>query len=235
MRTIGLIGGLSWVSTVDYYRIINQTVNTKLGGSHSAKLLLCSIDFEEFKQALDIRDWDGVACLISGAAVRLQEAGADCVVICSNTPHMVADQVVAAMRIPLIHIAEVTAKAIGSLGLKTVGLLGTKFTMEESFFKDKLTRRGINTLVPNSGDREFINDTIFNELTKGIITDSTRTRYQAIISGLVAGGAAGIIMGCTEIPQLIRPQDCPVPTFDTTALHACAAVEFALQDTNQLS
>lgn len=231
MKTLGLIGGTSWASTVDYYRIINQRINEKLGGVNSSKIFMYSLNLAELNALLEKNDWKGIAGLFCGIARKLEQAGAECIVICANTPHKAADDVQKAVKIPLIHIAEVTAKEIGKAGLKKVGLLGTKITMEESFFKDRLAKRGVETVIPeNENDRLFIHKSIFNELGKGIFSKETKEKYLGIIDQLVSRGAKGIIFGCTEIPLLLKPEDCPVPVFDTTLIHATAAVEFALGD-----
>ena len=229
MKTLGLIGGTSWVSTLDYYRIINQQTNERLGGLNSAKIFLYSLNFEEFKPPADPNQWGPIADALSSIAQRLEKAGADCIVICANTPHLVADVIQGNIHIPLIHIAEVTAKEIKKQGIQTVGLLGTKFTMEQNFFKDRLSRQLIKPLIPEADEREFIHYSIFNELGKGIFSPETKAKYISIIDKLIEQGAEGIIFGCTEIPMLIKPEDCSVPVFDTTLIHAKAAVEFALR------
>jgi aspartate racemase len=228
MKTLGLIGGTSWVSTVDYYRLINQQVNKKLGGLNSAQILLYSVNFAEFLPPADATGWERVANSLSDVAVKLQNAGAQGLVICANTMHLPADTIQQRIDIPIIHIATATVKEIAKHKIKTVGLLGTKITMEQSFFIDKLRQAGIQTLIPNDAERDFIHASIFNELTKDIFTDETRQGYVAIIKKLIDKGAEGIILGCTEIPMLLKPGDCPVPAFDTTLIHATAAVEFAL-------
>ncbi len=228
MKTLGLIGGTSWVSTVDYYRIINQQINERLGGLNSAKVFLYSMNFEEFKPPADPNQWGPIGDFLSNIAQRLEIAGAECVVICANTPHLVADVVQRNIHIPLIHIAEVTAVEIKKQKIKRVGLLGTKFTMEQNFFKDKLSLQKIEVLIPDANDREFVHHCIFNELGKGIFRPETKARYITIIDKLIEQGAEGIIFGCTEIPMLIKQEDCSVPVFDTTVIHATAAVEFAL-------
>lgn len=228
MKTLGLIGGTSWVSTVDYYKIINQQVNERLGGLNSAKIFLYSLNFEEFKPPTDPNQWVPIADFLSNIAQRLEKAGAECIVICANTPHMVADVVQKNIHIPLIHIAEATAAEIKKRQIKRVGLLGTKFTMEQNFFKEKLSRQQIETLIPEADDREFIHYSIFKEFGKGIFSPETKARYVTIIDKLIEQGAEGIIFGCTEIPMLIKQEDCSVPVFDTTVIHATAAVEFAL-------
>ncbi len=230
MKTLGLIGGTGWVSTVEYYRIINQEVNERLGGLSSAKMLLNSVNQQEFRPATDQAGLGEFADYLSGIARRLESAGADCLLLCANTPHMAADLVQKNIGIPLIHIAEVTAKAILKKNLKKVGLLGTKFTMEQTFYKDRLAKFGIATLVPEESEREYIHRTIMTELEKAILKDETRKRYLEIIDRLAKRGAEGIVLGCTEIPLLIKQSDSAIPVFDTTELHAMAAVEFALSD-----
>ncbi len=230
MKTLGLIGGTGWVSTVDYYRVINKEVNARLGGLSSAKILLYSVNQQEFRPATDDAGLPAFADYLTGIARRLESAGAECLVLCANTPHMAADLVQKNIGIPLIHIAEVTAKAIQKQNMKTVGLLGTRMTMEQTFYKDRLQKFGITTLVPDETQREYIHRTIMTELELAVLKDETRKRYLAIIDSLVAKGAQGIILGCTEIPLLIKQSDCKVPVFDTTTLHAMAAVEFALSE-----
>ena len=230
MKTLGLIGGTGWVSTVEYYRIINQEVNERLGGLSSAKMLLYSVNQQEFRPATDQAGLGEFADYLSGIARRLESAGADCLLLCANTPHMAADLVQRNIGIPLLHIAEVTAKAILKKNLKKVGLLGTKFTMEQTFYKDRLAKFGIATLVPEESEREYIHRTIMTELEKAILKDETRKRYLEIIDRLAKRGAEGIVLGCTEIPLLIKQSDSAIPVFDTTELHAMAAVEFALSD-----
>ena len=230
MKTLGLIGGTGWVSTVDYYRVINKEINVRLGGLNSAKMIMYSINQQEFRPATDESGLAEFAEYLTGIARRLETAGAECLVLCANTPHMAADLVQAKIGIPLIHIADVTAKAILSKNMKSVGLLGTKMTMEQSFYKDRLKSFGIATLVPDQPQREYINRTIMTELELAVLKDETRSKYLEIIDSLVAEGAEGIILGCTEIPLLIKQSDCEIPVFDTTTLHAMAAVEFALSD-----
>jgi aspartate racemase len=228
MKTLGLIGGLSWHSTAVYYRTINQLVNKRLGGSHSAKLLLYSIDFNEYKELQEKDDWKKMEEMIAGIAQRLEQAGADCIVLASNTPHLVADAVQEKINIPLLHIAEETAKEIARQKMKKVILLGTKFTMEYSFFKDRLAKLGIEAIVPGMDDRKFIHSSIINELTAGVLKDETRNKYVEIIETLKAGGTEGVIFGCTEISLLVNQSECSLPVFDTTAIHSKAAVDFAL-------
>lgn len=228
MKTIGLIGGTTWLSTAEYYRAINQMMNDRLGGLHSAKILLYSMDFEEFKPPADAEGWKRAGEMLSGIARRLETAGADCLLICANTPHMVADDVQAKIRIPLLHIAEVTAKEINRQKIDAVALLGTKFTMEQPFFRDKLTQRGIRILLPSDPDREFIHSSIYIEFANGIFTKETKKGYLQIIKDLEGRGAKGVIFGCTEIPLLIQQKECDIPVFDTTMIHATSAVDFAL-------
>jgi len=230
MKTLGLIGGTSWVSTVDYYKIINQQVNERLGGLNSAKILLYSLNFEEFKPPPDPKDWGPVADMLSSIAQRLANGGAECIVICANTPHIAADTVQQRIRIPLIHIADATAREIAKQKLSSVGLLGTKFTMEQLFFKERLSRLGITALIPGDMERDFIHSSIFAELAKGVFKHETKNKYLAIIEDLERKGANGIIFGCTEIPLLIKQTECKSPIFDTTLIHAKSAVDFALSD-----
>jgi aspartate racemase len=228
MRTLGLIGGTTWHSTVDYYRTINQLVNARLGGLHSARLLLASVDFQEFQPAHDPAGWTRIADGFVDLAKRLAHAGADCLVLCANTPHLLADVIAPQIPVPLIHIAEATGRAIQAKQMRKIALLGTKFTMEHGFFQERLARAGIETLVPGDDDRAFIHRSIFEELGHGVFTAETRAAYLAVIDRLHARGAEGVILGCTEIPMLIKPEDCPIPSFDTTVIHATAAVDFAL-------
>jgi aspartate racemase len=230
MRTLGLIGGTGWVSTVEYYRIINQRVNERLGGLSSAKILLYSVNQQEFRPATQPAKLTEFAEFLTGIAKRLEAAGAECLLLCANTPHMAADIVQTNIRIPLIHIAEVTAKDIVEHNIRKVGLLGTKMTMEQSFYRDRLQKFGVATLTPDEPQREYIHRTIMTELEKAILKDETRMKYLDIIDGLAQKGAEGIVLGCTEIPLLIKQSDCKIPVFDTTEIHATAAVEFALSD-----
>jgi aspartate racemase len=230
MKTLGLIGGTSWLSTIDYYRIINQTVNEKMGGLNSARLVLYSLNFEEAIKFVNENNWTEVSSMFCSAAKKLEKAGAECMIICANTPHKVADDIRKVIQIPLIHIAEVTAKEIRKRGINKAGLLGTRFTMEDDFFKGKLLPERIEVVIPDRDDREFIHGSILNELGKGIFTQEAKEKYLAIIGKLVEKGAQGVIFGCTEIPLLLKPEDCPVPVFDTTVIHARAAADFALKD-----
>lgn len=230
MKTLGLIGGLSWFSTSVYYRTINQLVNERLGGKHSAKLFLYSVDFDEYKKHQAENDWKQIEKMLSDIAERLENAGADCIVLCSNTPHLVADTIRQKVRIPFIHIAEETAKAIVKQKVSQVGLIGTKFTMENSFFKDRLSNYGLEALIPGSEDRDFIHASISNELQKGVFKEETKNRYLEIIQKLCENGTQGVILGCTEIPLLVNQSDFNTPVFDTTEIHSRAAVDFALSN-----
>jgi len=228
MKTIGIIGGISWLSSIDYYRIINEQINQRLGGVEAGRIILYSLNFGEVK-ALTLQDnWPALARMVSAAAQQLEQAGADCILIGANTMHKIAGEVQHSIRIPLIHIAQVTAAAVQAAGIRKVALLGTKYTMELDFYPQKLKEYGIDTIIPESDDREYINASIYNELGKGIFTNAMRERYKTIIAGLAATGAEGVILGCTEIPMLIKQPDSPIPVFDTTLLHATAAVNFAL-------
>jgi aspartate racemase len=227
MKTIGLIGGTSWISTLEYYRLINGMVNEKLGGLHSAKILLYSVDHEEYKLSPTI-DWTSIGGKLTVIAKKLEHAGADCLLICANSMHRVAEEIQEHIRIPLIHIAQETAVLIKEKNLETVGLLGTQVTMEGHFFKEKLSRSGIVTLIPSAEDREFLHSSIMNELGKGIFREETKQRYLTLIGKLREQGAQGIILGCTEIPLLIKQEFVALPVFDTTAIHSKSAVAFAL-------
>jgi len=230
MKTIGLLGGMSWESTVPYYRIINQTVKEKLGGLHSAKLFLYSCNFEEIAQLQRAGEWDAAAGQLARAAKSMRVAGADFLVVCTNTMHMVADKIESEADIPLLHIVEPTAEEIRRSGLKKVGLIATGFTMEKDFYKQRMRERhGIEAIVPNEADRAVVHKVIYEELCRGIVRDESRDAYRKIIRRLAEQGAEGIILGCTEISMLISQEDSPVPVFDTTALHARKAAEYALE------
>ncbi len=229
MRTLGLIGGMSWESTLPYYRLVNQGVQARLGGLHSAKLMLWSVDFAEIEALQRAGDWETAGEMLADAARRLHGAGAEALVLCTNTMHRVADAIEVAAPIPLLHIADATAAAIHAADMSCVGLLGTRFTMEQPFYRDRLlTRHGIDVVVPGDAARAEVHRVIYEELCRGRIEDASRETYRAIIRDLVDAGAEGIILGCTEIGLLVGPVDAPVPVFDTTALHAAAAVDFAL-------
>lgn len=230
MKTIGIIGGLSWLSTIEYYRMLNEQVNERLGDVNSAKIILYSVNFAEIKKLTQQDHWEEIATIISGIAQSLQQAGADCILIGANTMHKIAEEIQRAITIPVIHIAEVTAAEINKQNLKKVALLGTKYTMQLDFYKNKLSAQGITTIIPGVEDIEFINEAIYTEMGKGIFLPSTKEKFLEIIRGLISRGAEGIILGCTEIPLLIKQEDCVVPVFDTTRIHATAAVEFALKD-----
>ena len=228
MKTIGLIGGITWYSTLDYYRLLNELVNKQLGGAYSAKIILNSVEFAEIRRLTEALDWPGLAAIMCKAAQQIEAAGADCLIIAANTMHNIADEVQAAINIPVIHIAEVVATAIKKMGLKKVALLGTKYTMQLDFYKDKLVKQGIAVIIPGEKDIAFINNSIYHEFGKGIFSAATKQKYLDIINTLVEDGAEGLIFGCTEIPILIKQTDCTVPVFDTALVHAIAAVDFAL-------
>ena len=229
MKTLGLIGGISWLSTVEYYRYINEGVNARLGGLNNAKSIIHTLNMADVAEINKRQDWEAALALLGSAAVHLQRAGAEALVICANTMHVVADKLEQRAGIPLIHIADATAKEIRAQDIDRVAVLGTKYTMELAFFRDRLAWHGITAVIPTDAEREFIHDSIFSELAKNVITPATRDRYLAIIGRMAAeDGAGGAILGCTEIPLLIKQSDTNVPVFDTTALHARAAVDFAL-------
>lgn len=228
MKTIGLIGGTSWVSTAEYYRIINERTNRRLGGLNSAKILLYSVNFEEFKPPAKPAEWEVVGVRFTRIAQRLEEGGADCLLLCANTPHIVATDIQSKIRIPLLHIAEITAREIIKHRIFKVGLLGTRITMEQSFFREKLSEQGIQSIIPNEGERAFVHSSIFEELTKGIFKNETKVGFLRIIERLKKEGAMGIVLGCTEIPLLLNQTECDLPLFDTTSIHAESAVDFAL-------
>lgn len=230
MKILGLIGGTTWVSTVDYYKYINKMVAERLGALNSAHILLYSLNFEELKTLFEAEDWRLVAEILTGIAKNLEAAGAQGIVLCSNTTHIAAAEIERQIRIPLISVTDATAREINRLDLKRVALLGTRFTMDKDFYPKKLGEFGIETIVPTIEEREFINSSIFGELGKNIFTARTRQKYLEIIENLSARGAEGVIFGCTEIPMLLKTEDCPVPAFDTTLIHARAAVDFALAD-----
>lgn len=228
IKTIGLIGGTSWLSTIDYYRIINQEVNRELGGVHSAKLLLYSIDFDEFKILADAGEWRKITEWFAGIARQLQIAGAEAIVLCAVTLHLIVPELEQLVQIPIIHVADATVSELRSQDIRKTALLGTKFTMEAAFFTDELLEQGIEVMIPDADERQCIHQTIFEELDRGILLAETKARYLEIIQNLVAKGAEAVILGCTEIPLLIKPEDCTVPVFDTTLIHAKAAARFAL-------
>jgi aspartate racemase len=229
MRTLGLIGGMTWHSTVDYYRLINAGVHERLGGSHSAELLLLSIDFEPVEEMQGRGDWAGMGRLMASWAKRLEGAGAEGLLICTNTMHRLAGDVERAVQVPLIHIADATALAVKNAGIGTVALLGTRYTMELDFYRGRLEKEhALKVLIPEEPGRTAVHDIIYRELAFGDVREESRRTYVAIIEDLKRRGAQGVILGCTEIPLLIKASDSPLPVFDTTALHAAAAVDFAL-------
>lgn len=230
MKTIGLLGGMSWESTIEYYRLLNETVKAELGGLHSAKILMYSVDFEELVTLKHKGDWGSIGRILAEAATRLEAGGADCILLATNTMHKVADNISMATKIPLIHIADATAEAIKQAGIQRVGLLGTRFTMEEAFYKDRLIHQhGLAVQVPDSEARSLVHDVIYDELCLGKIRHESRDRFRTIMSHLIDSGAEAVILGCTEIGLLVKPVDSTVPLFDTTAIHARAAVEWAIQ------
>lgn len=229
MKMLGLLGGMSWESTVSYYRLLNEAVKERLGGFHSARVVLWSVDFAELERLLERGDWDAVTAALVTPARALEAAGAERLVICTNTMHEVAPRIEAAIGIPLLHIVDPTAEAIRAAGHRTVGLLGTRFTMERAFFKERLRERhGLHAIVPVAADREIVHRVVFDELCQGRIREESRAEYRRIMAGLVERGAEAVILGCTEIALLVSPEDATVPLFDTTTLHARAAVEWAL-------
>jgi len=229
VRRLGLIGGMTWHSTVDYYRLINEGVHARLGGAHSADLLLLSVDFGPVEDMQGRGDWVALGRLMAGAARSLETAGAEALVICANTMHRLADDIAGAVKIPLLHIGDTTAAEVKKQGFRTIGLLGTRYTMELDFYRGRLEKKhGLNILVPDESGRTTIHDVIYHELAHGLVREESRRAYVSVIEDLVGRGAEGVILGCTEIPLLIKAKDSPVPVFDTTALHAAAAVEFAL-------
>jgi aspartate racemase len=228
MKLLGLIGGTSWVSTIDYYRLINQGINEKLGGLNFAECIIHSFNYADIKRNNDANDWDATLKMMTTAGQNLKNSGAKAIVLCANTMHLIADQLEQNIQLPVIHIATATANAIKAEGFKKVGLLGTKFTMEQAFFRDKLTEKNIEVIIPGDEDRDFIHYTIFEELGRGIMKPETKSFYIDVMHKLAGQGAEGIILGCTEIPLLISNDDVNIPLFDTTQIHSKAAVEFAL-------
>ncbi|MFO8163022.1 MAG: aspartate/glutamate racemase family protein [Thermodesulfobacteriota bacterium] len=230
MKIIGLIGGMSWESTSEYYKIINETVKERLGKLHSAKCILYSVDFELIASLQHQGEWEKLTKLMISFARKVEGAGADCIVICTNTMHKMAQEVQDSIKIPLLHIADAAAEKIKEQGLRKPGLLGTKFTMEEDFYKQRLkVKHHLDVIIPSKTDRAIIDSIIYNELCLGILMQSSKEKFKAIIRKLVANGADGLILGCTEIPLLIRQEDVEIPIFDTTTIHSKAAVAFSLQ------
>ena len=229
MKIIGMIGGMSWESSLEYYRIVNEAVKERLGGFHSAKCIMYSVDFEEIERFQHQGDWDAATEVMVDAARRVERGGADLLLICTNTMHLMAEAVQGSVDIPLLHIVDVTAEAIRSLGQKTVGLLGTRFTMEQEFYSGRLRdRHGISVLIPEEDERKVIHGILYDELCLGEIRSASRDAFREIIGGLAARGAEGVILGCTEIPLIVNQEEYELPLFDTTALHARAAVSLAL-------
>ncbi|MEK7403257.1 MAG: aspartate/glutamate racemase family protein [Gemmatimonadota bacterium] len=228
MKTLGLMGGMSWVSTIEYYRLINEGVNKRLGGNHAARLAMFSVNFGDIAEIVAKADWDRFLEMAAQACKGLQAAGAEAIILCANTAHIVADRLKPRLDVPLIHLVDATAEEIRRAGLDRVSLLGTRFTMEAEFFRDRLKKYGITAVTPGQADRDWIHATIFNELGKNIFLPATKQRYLDIIGGLSNSGAQGAILGCTEIPLIIKPGDLAAPSFDTTAIHAEAAVNFSL-------
>jgi aspartate racemase len=229
LKTIGLIGGMSWESTVPYYRLINETVKARLGGLHSAQVILYSVDFHEIEELQRASNWTSAGLILAGAAQSLQAAGADFLVLCTNTMHKVAPDIEAAVRIPLLHIADAAGDEIRQAGLTTVGLLGTRFTMEQDFYKERLRQRhGLQVRVPDAADRDIVHRVIYEELCLGQVLPESRRELRRILARLVDNGAQAVILGCTELSLLVKPQDAAVPLVDTTLLHAVKAAERAL-------
>ena len=228
MKTLGLIGGTTWVSTIDYYRLINQQINKKLGGLNSAKILLYSVNFAEFNPPTDPKDWGEITQKFTDISKNLEKTGADCIVFCANTPHIIADDIQKILKVPIINIAEETAKVVSQHKYKEVGLLGTRITMEQSFYKDKLSDYGISVVIPEYEERKFIHSSILDEMAKDIFKKETKQKFLNIIDKLISEGVEAIVLGCTEIPILIKQDDVSIPLFDTTLIHASAIVDFAL-------
>ncbi|MBI5216536.1 MAG: aspartate/glutamate racemase family protein [Ignavibacteriae bacterium] len=230
MKTIGLIGGMSWESTLHYYRIINEEVKRKLGGFHSAKCVMVSVDFEEIERLQREGRWKEMGIILNEAAKNLERAGADFFVLCTNTMHKVAEQIQNNVNIPFLHIADATAKNIKQQNISTVGLLGTTYTMEQEFYTSKLKANNLRVIIPDAQEREIIHRVIFDELVHGIIKEESKNRYQSIMKNLATRGAEGIILGCTEIGLLVKQEDATVPLFDTTLIHAQEAVRYSLEE-----
>ena len=231
MKTIGLIGGMSWESSIEYYRIINQEARKRLGGLHSAECMMFSFDFAEIEALQMADDWDTATQRMIEAAQQVEKGGGECIVICTNTMHKMADAVQKAVDIPLIHIADATARVVQADGIETIGLLGTRFTMEQDFYKGRMIDNfSLDVLTPDAAGRDVVHQIIYDELVVGEIKSESRQQYQTVINDLQAHGAEGVILGCTEIGLLIKPEHSPIPVYDTTYLHAVAAVEWALSD-----
>lgn len=230
MKTIGVLGGMSWESSLEWYRLANERVRDRLGGHHSARIILDSLDFAEIEEMQARDDWDAAAMLLADHARGLERAGADLIVLCTNTMHLVADRIDAAIDIPFLHIADTTAAAVLATGIRRVGLLGTAFTMERPFYRERLESQGIEVLVPDAEQRAGVHAVIYDELVHGVIRPESRAFYREVIDGLATQGAEGVILGCTEIELLVSAADSPVPVFPTTALHVDAALAAALQE-----
>ena len=230
MKTIGLLGGMSWESSALYYQLLNEHVRDRVGGLHSARVMMASVDFAEIEELQRSGDWDRAGALLAGEAARLVAAGADFLVLCTNTMHKVAPAIETATSIPLLHLADATAEVVVASGMRTVGLLGTAFTMEQDFYRERLADHGLAVLVPDDAGRALVHRIIYEELVLGIVTESSREHYRAVIASLIERGAEGVILGCTEIELLVRPEDSAVPVFPTTRIHAEAAVKLALAD-----
>jgi aspartate racemase len=230
MRTIGLLGGMSWESSALYYQLANELVRDRLGGLHSARCVLYSVDFADIAAMQSAGRWEDAAAELAAAAKALEAAGSDFVLLCTNTMHKVADQVQAALTVPLLHLADTTADAVVAAGMTRVGLLATAFTMEQDFYRDRLTSHGLDIVVPDTADRQLVHRVIYDELCLGVIREESRAAYQAVIGRLVDQGCEGVILGCTEIELLITADNAPVPVFPTTRLHVAAAVDRALAD-----
>ncbi|MFW9901080.1 MAG: aspartate/glutamate racemase family protein [Candidatus Thorarchaeota archaeon] len=229
MKLLGLIGGMSWENTIEYYRILNEMVKNKLHGWNSAKILVYSLNFEEILSLQNQNKWDTIAEIMIEISKKLELAGSSAIILCSNTMHKIADKIQEEITIPLIHVVDVTAQAIKSKGINKVGLLGTKFTMEGTFYKEKMVKKyNIETIIPDQEERDYIHNVIYNELAQGLLLDSTKKRMLKIIENLILQGAQGIIFGCTEIPLLIKKEDVAIPVFDTLKIHLSAALDFAL-------
>lgn len=228
MKRLGLIGGTSWLSTVEYYTLINQGINEKLGGLNFSECMIYSFNFADIKKNIDAGDWETIFQMFQKACDALTTSGAEAIVLCAATPHHIADRLQKEIHLPILHLATATAIEIKKQGLSKVALLGTKFTMEFDFFRKKLADQGIETMIPNEEDRVYLHASIFDELGHGVFKAETKARYLSIIDGLIKDGAEGIILGCTEIPLLLKPEDIPVPSFDTVKLHTQAAVDFSL-------
>ena len=228
MRTIGMLGGMSWESTAEYYRLANELVRERLGGYHSARILLDSVDFADIESLQSTGDWDAAGRVLAEHALRLERAGAELLVLCTNPMHRVIEGIEAATSIPILHIVDTAAVAIQRNGLERVGLLGTAFTMEQGFYRERLTRAGLSVIVPGAADRATVHRIIYDELVHGDVRVESREAYRAVIDRLVDDGAEGIVLGCTEIELLVRAEHCPVPVFPTTRLHVEAAVEAAV-------